>query len=194
MIGIAHLRGFEPDLVLFDSWFSGNTNIHLLISLGWNYFSRLKSNRLINVGDSEFKAVKELPLNQSGSIVSVKNLGLQKCFKSRSKSEKDCFWFTNILDLDITKRKEYQKIGWKIEQYHRDIKGCCGIEKCQCRSACAQINHILCSLCAFIQFEVTKAASGKTCYQAKRRFIKDSVSASRQLLYVREYLSPMPLA
>jgi hypothetical protein len=90
--------------------------------------------------------------------------------------------------MDITTRKEYQKICWEIEQYHRDIKGCCGIERCQCRSACAQLNHILCSLCAFIKFEISRKTSKETCYQAKRRYIKDAVRNSRLVLSMRDNL------
>lgn len=31
---------------------------------------------------------------------------------------------------------------WKVEQYHREAKQALGIEKCQCRSARSQKNHI----------------------------------------------------
>jgi len=41
------------------------------------------------------------------------------------------------------------KIRWKIEQYHREGKQILGIEKCQCRSARAQKNHIGCVILAW---------------------------------------------
>jgi hypothetical protein len=188
MMETAHLRGFNPKAVFFDSWFSGVENIQLITSFNWIFLSRLKSNRLIKIDDSSFQQVKLAPINQQGTIATLKNLEVVKCFKSKNKKENDRFWFTNLLEMDITTRKEYQKICWKIEQYHRDIKGCCGVEKCQCRSACAQLNHILCSLCAFIQFEIYRHKSGVTCYQAKRNFVSRAVRESRKDLSMRDYL------
>jgi hypothetical protein len=35
-------------------------------------------------------------------------------------------------------------VRWKVEQCHREVKQTLGIEKCQCRSGCAQRNHIAC--------------------------------------------------
>jgi hypothetical protein len=38
---------------------------------------------------------------------------------------------------------------WKVEQYHREGKQMLGIEKCQCRKARAQKNHIGCVILAW---------------------------------------------
>jgi len=41
-------RGFKPDWVLFDSWYSSLGNLKLLRSLGWRWLTRLKANRLVD--------------------------------------------------------------------------------------------------------------------------------------------------
>lgn len=40
-------------------------------------------------------------------------------------------------------------IRWKIEQYHREGKQLLGLERCQCRKARAQKNHIGCAILAW---------------------------------------------
>jgi putative transposase len=185
MVQNAHSLGFKPKCICFDSWFSGEENISLIISYNWNYFSRLKSNRLLKIESCEINQVKNLPLGRDGQIGILKNGNVVKCFKTKNKAEKDRFWFTNIFNLDSETRKNLQKICWKIEQYHRDIKSCCGIEKCQCRTDTAQINHITCSLCAFIRFELYKISYGKSCYQLKKMFVKNLIKDARWDLSMR---------
>ena len=41
------------------------------------------------------------------------------------------------------------RVRWKIEQYHREGKQMLGMEKCQCRKARAQKNHIGCAILAW---------------------------------------------
>ena len=45
--------------------------------------------------------------------------------------------------------KDLCGVRWKIEQYHREGKQMLGIEKCQCRKARAQKNHIGCVILAW---------------------------------------------
>jgi IS4 transposase len=45
--------------------------------------------------------------------------------------------------------KDMCGIRWKIEQYHREGKQMLGMEKCQCRKARAQRNHIGCAILAW---------------------------------------------
>jgi IS4 transposase len=45
--------------------------------------------------------------------------------------------------------KDMCGIRWKIEQYHREEKQLLGMEKCQCRKARAQKNHIGCAILAW---------------------------------------------
>lgn len=51
-------------------------------------------------------------------------------------------WATNNLEMIELERLATAKKTWTIENYHRGLKQCCGVEKCQARSATAQRNHI----------------------------------------------------
>jgi hypothetical protein len=44
-------------------------------------------------------------------------------------------------------------IRWKIEQLHREGKQVTGLERCQCRKACIQRNHIGCTFLVRVRFK-----------------------------------------
>ena len=46
---IAAQRGFEPELVAFDSWYSGLANLKLVRKLEWHWLTQLKRNRQVSV-------------------------------------------------------------------------------------------------------------------------------------------------
>jgi IS4 transposase len=57
---------------------------------------------------------------------------------------------TNDLSQDsAVAAQDLCRVRWKIEQYHREGKQMLGIEKCQCRKARAQKNHIGCAILAW---------------------------------------------
>jgi hypothetical protein len=60
MIKQAKQRGFEPDLVVFDSWYSGLPNLKLLCSLEWHWLTQLKSNREVSLDRSGNRAISEI--------------------------------------------------------------------------------------------------------------------------------------
>ena len=62
MLLAAFERGFNPQLVCFDSWYGSLENLKLCRSLGWNFLTRLKSNRQIRVGGGSLQAVSEAGL------------------------------------------------------------------------------------------------------------------------------------
>ncbi|MGC9145142.1 MAG: IS701 family transposase, partial [Nitrososphaeria archaeon] len=41
-------RGFSASYVLFESWYSSLENLKIIREYGWHFFTRLKSNRLVN--------------------------------------------------------------------------------------------------------------------------------------------------
>ena len=60
MVQEAQARGFEPELVLFDSWYSGLDNLKLLRSLGWPWLTQLKSNRQVSIDRSGNRAISDI--------------------------------------------------------------------------------------------------------------------------------------
>ena len=75
----------------------------------------------------------------------------------------------------MSKLGELTKRAWSIENYHRGIKQCCGVEKAQARSARAQMNHIALSIRAFVRLEVHRLRTGVSWYEAKTAIIRESV-------------------
>ena len=77
-------------------------------------------------------------------------------------------WATDILDASESDRKSFKDLGWNIEEYHRGIKQCCGIERCQGRKEVVQRGHIFLSLLAFLRRESHRLNTGISWYESKR--------------------------
>jgi hypothetical protein len=58
-------------------------------------------------------------------------------------------------------------IRWKIEQLHGEVKQVTGLERCQCRVARIQRNHIACALLVWCRFKELAYKTGGTVYQIK---------------------------
>jgi putative transposase len=77
---------------------------------------------------------------------------------------------------DLT-RQQYAEYSWTIEKYHRGIKQCTEVERCQTRSARAQQNHLGLAIRAFLRLEVHCFAQGISWLEAKTAIIRDAVRA-----------------
>jgi putative transposase len=64
-----------------------------------------------------------------------------------------------------------------IENYHRGLKQCCGVERAQVRAARAQRNHIGLAIRAFLRLEHHFDTTGVSWYEAKARIIRGAVRA-----------------
>ena len=62
---------------------------------------------------------------------------------------------------------------WKIEQGHRGGKQVTGLERCQCRQARIQRNHIGCALLVWVRLKARAAETGRTVYQLKHGLLDD---------------------
>ena len=66
---------------------------------------------------------------------------------------------------------------WKIEQFHRELKQTTGIEKCQCKKARIQKNHIACAMLIWVRLKQiayqTGRTTGRTVYQIKQGLLDD---------------------
>jgi len=175
MLVEADRRGFKPGGVLFDSWYSSLGNLKLLRSLGWRWLTRLKANRLVDPDGSEHVSVRDLEIPAEGLVAHLKGYGLVKVFRIFSKDGEAEHWATSDHDMDVEERGTLSLRGWGIEEYHRGVKQCCGVEKAQVRGALAQLNHIACSIRAFIRLEVHRLKTGVSWYEAKLSIIRDAI-------------------
>jgi hypothetical protein len=176
MLQTAADRGFQPNFVLFDSWYSGIENLKFIDKLGWRWFSRVKKNRMVNPDNTENQPVASLTVPDDGAAVHMKKYGFIKLFHSVNKAGKDRYWATNCLTMDYTDRKNLQAICWSIENYHRALKELCCVEDCKIRKEAGQRNHINCSLRAFIRLEAVQHQQNITIYQAKWEIVRSAMT------------------
>ena len=66
---------------------------------------------------------------------------------------------------------------WQIEEMHRGLKQLCATEKCQCRKARSQRNHLACSYHAWLSLKVQATALGKSLYQVRADLFREYLRA-----------------
>lgn len=175
MMATAKERGFVPNCVAFDSWFSALENLKLIRSYGWIWLTRLKRNRLVNPDAKGNRRLSELELSDKGTVVHLKGYGFIKVFKIVAPDGDIDYWASNDLDLSPLQRLQYAEFEWLIEEYHRGLKQCCGVERSQIRSARAQRNHIGLAIRAFLRLESYWFNTGISWYEAKTSIIREAV-------------------
>lgn len=171
----ASQRGFRPEYVCFDGWYSRLENLKQIRQLGWLWFTRLKSNRLLNPDDSENVPLARVEIGKQGRIVHLKGYGFIKVFRTIAKNGDGEHWATNDLKMNELGRLSLAEKSWGIEHYHRGLKQFCGVEKCQARSANAQRNHIGFAIRAFLRLEVHSYASGLSWFEQKMQIIREAI-------------------
>jgi hypothetical protein len=175
MLAIAKQRGFQPQCVAFDSWFSGLDNLKLINSYGWTWLTRLKCNRLVNPDRTGNRPISEVAISPTGTVVHLKGYGFVLVFKIVTPDGDIDYWATNDLNMNHLQRLQWAEYEWLIEEYHRGLKQCCGVDKCFARSARAQRNHIGCSIRAFLRLELHWFNTGISWYESKLSIVRDAV-------------------
>ena len=175
MLASAKARGFQPERVAFDSWYSSLDNLKLIRSYGWSWLTRLRSNRQVNPDGSGNVAVGSIDVGPDGTRAHLRGYGFVKVFRTVSANGDAQCWATDDLDMSVDDLEETSRRSWSIENYHRGLKQCCGVEKAQVRSAAGQINHISFSIRAFVRLEVHRLETGVSWYEAKTDIIREAV-------------------
>ncbi len=107
MLDTAHERGFAPDCVAFDGWYSSLENLKLIRGLGWRWLTRLKANRRVNLDRQGTKAVGETAIEAGGTVVHLKGYGLIRVFRIVSRDGDTEHWATDDLAMD-----ELTRLAW----------------------------------------------------------------------------------
>lgn len=175
LLQAAHHRGFAPRYVLFDSWYSSLENLKCIRSLGWNWLTRLKSNRQVNPDGQGNVPVQALVISPEGQVVHLRGYGFIKVFQTVGQDGDVEYWATSDLDLKPAQQAELSRQARGIETYHRGLKQCCGVAHCQVRSEQGQRTHILLALRAFLRLEVHRLKVGVSWYAAKAAIVRDAV-------------------
>lgn len=175
MLTTAAERGFRPECVLFDSWYSGLDNLKAVRDHGWAFLTRLRSNRLVNPDRTGHLPVSEVGVPAEGREVWLKGYGVVRLFRTVSRDGHAEHWATSRLAMTEGERAALERQAWGIESYHRSLKQHCGAERSQVRSAVGQANHLLLSVRAFLRLEVHRMRTGVSHFESKCRIVRGAM-------------------
>jgi hypothetical protein len=169
--------------VLMDTWYASKDVMRLVERLKKVYYCPLRCNRHVDEtgGAEPHRRVDELTWTeeeeQYGKQVHVKKFPKGhrvKLFRLVVSSDRTDYVVTN--DPGASSTQDAQKAcarRWKIEQFHRELKQVTGIERCQCRGARMQRNHIGCAMLVWVRLKQVAQEVGQTIYQVKHGQLRD---------------------
>ncbi len=175
MLTTAAARGFQPQLVAFDSWYSSLDNLQAIRRAAWHWLTRLKGNRLVNPDGGGNRPLSEVAISPYGTQVHLKGYGFILVFRIDAPDGDTEYWATSRLEMSAPQRAEWAGQIWTIETYHRGLKQFCGVERCQARSARAQRNHIGWAIRAFVRLEYHRMRTGTSWFTAKLDIIRPAL-------------------
>jgi len=179
LVAAAQRRGFRPRAVLFDSWYSGLENLKRVRSHGWIFLTQLKCNRKVDLDRRGYRAISAVAIPEGGAVVHLEGFGSIRVSKAVSRDGDVEYWATNDLGMDELGRLELAEQCWAVEEYHRALKQCCNVERCQARSGRAQRNHIGMAIRAFARLSWNFYTTGISRYEAKAAIVREAVRAFR---------------
>ena len=171
--------------VLFDSWYAGADNLKLIHRLGLIFFTTLKENRLVSLTkEAGYIHLDQIEWTserlQNGILVKLKEVPFKVRLFKLVATNGDIDWaITNGSDETLTAQvaQNANDVRWQVEELHRGIKQLTGSEKCQCRKARSQRNHLACCYHAWLSLKVIATELNKTLYEAKTDLLRDYLRA-----------------
>jgi hypothetical protein len=169
--------------VLMDTWYATKDLMLYIESLHKIYYCPLKDNRQVDDsgGEHSYRRVDALAWTEAelerGKRIKIKGFPREhkvQCFRVAVTTNRTDYVVTNDLAQDSTQATQKAcGFRWKIEQLHREGKQLTGLERCQCRKARIQRNHIGCALLVWVRFKELAARTGRTMYQLKHGLLDD---------------------
>jgi len=174
-------KNLKARTILFDSWYSSVDNLKLIHRNGWTFFTTLKSNRMVSINREQGYihlhtiewSAKTL---QVGLMVKLKEVPfLVKLFKIVSPDGHIDWVITNSSDFNLWADdvRESNAVRWQVEEFHRAYKQLTGSEKCQCRAARSQRNHLACCYHAWLSLKIKAKELNQSLYQVRNGVFTD---------------------
>ena len=171
MLALAKDRGFKPDAVVMDAWYSSLGNLKHIRNLGWTWVTNLRKNRKVNHNVN----LESLDIPDAGLKIHLRGYGWVTVFKFVAKNGRIDYITTNLENPTREQVERIVKARWSIEVYHRELKQTCGIERCQARTGRAQRNHICLAVFAWLEMNKRRINEKITLYQQTWEVIKTSI-------------------
>jgi hypothetical protein len=171
--------------ILFDGGYASAENLKLIHRRKRTFFTTLKSNRLVSVSKEQgyvhLEDLEWTPARMTyGVLVKLKEVPFTVRLFKLVAPDGDIDWvITNDLDETLTAQvaKDSSHVRWQVEELHRGLKQLTGTEKCQCRAARAQRNHLACCYHAWVSLKVKAKELGQTMYALRERLFSHYLRA-----------------
>ena len=169
-------KNLKAKKILFDTWYASMENLKLVHRSGWTFFTTLKSNRQVSLSrETGMQSLDTVEFSEAqrctGILVKLKKYPHPvKLFKIASLNGGIEWVITNDLSdsMNAFEAENESQVRWQIEQFHREYKQLTGSEKCQCRKAISQRNHLACCYHAWLALKLLAKELKTTCYQIKK--------------------------
>ncbi len=173
-----HDKRLEFRCVLMDTWYASRQFMLHIERNDKIYYGPVQDNRQVDEGDGTtvtYQRVDALAWNEAekarGKNVHVKDFPKGhrlQLFRLVVSTDRTDYVVTNdVTQHSTADTQQVCAIRWKIEQLHREVKQVTGLERCQCRTARIQRNHIACAMLVWCRFKELAYQSGRTVYQIK---------------------------
>jgi SRSO17 transposase len=196
MLMIAKLgRNIKAQTILFDSWYTSVDNLKIIAFLEMTFVAPVKVNRLVSLskasGYIHIQDINWTPKRLAyGVSVKLKELPFRVRLFKVVATNGDIDWIiTNSPDsIDAQAVADRNAQRWPIEQFHRELKQLTGSEKCQCRKARSQRNHLGYCYLAWLALKVMARPLGLTLYQVRQAIFDDFLTLALQHPPIPAYL------
>ncbi len=183
LINIVSQKQLPCEAVLMDTWYATRDLMLFIESLRKFYYCPLKDNRQVDDsgGTQSSRRVDSLTWSTEtlahGKTIKIKGFPKDhkvRLFRVEVSTHRTDWVVTNDQTQDATEAtQEACGFRWKIEQLHREGKQVTGLERCQCRKARIQRNHIGCAFLVWVRLKALAAHTGRTVYQLKHGLLDD---------------------
>lgn len=147
---------------------------------GWQWLTRFKSNRAVDPDGTGNRPIYLLDIPPEGLVVHLRGYGFVKVLVTLDADQEEArFWAASDLAMTEAQRQQLAGAALAIEEYHRGLKQCCAVERCQARSEQSQRNHILWAIRAFIRLEWQRLQTGRSWYESKKAIVREAIRAHR---------------
>jgi DDE superfamily endonuclease len=177
-------KGIQACRILFDAWYAAADNLKLIHRAGRFFYTTLKDNRMVSLRkETGYIHLQEIDWTDhlsTGLIVRLKEVPFPvRLFKLVATDGSIDWLITNELDDTVTSQvaQEVNNVRWQVEELHRGFKQLTGSEKCQCRKARSQRNHLACCYHAWLSLKLVADQLGLTLYAVRTSLFGDYLRA-----------------
>lgn len=183
LVNVVYQKQLPFHAVLMDTWYATKDLMLCIESMQKLYDCPLKANRRVDdsSGQKPYQRVDELTWSAEelaqGKRIKLKGFPKEhkvRLFRVEVSTHRTEWVVTNDSTQESTEAtQEVCGFRWKIEQLHREGKQVTGLERCQCRKARIQRNHIGCAFLVWVRLKALAVQTGRTVYQLKQGLLDE---------------------